>query len=262
MRVVRNEEFLKKRTQFTQRGSLVGMGLLLVSLVLSTRNQPQLTLISWGLLLVGFVVAMISVQMGNRYVRPPRPDTVLDKVLKGLDSRFVAYHYFYPAEHLLLTPSGLVAIQMQEQRGRISVRGKRWRHGTFLQWLRMFIGESPLGNPGAELRRTMAATAKALSDMGDEVSALPLEGLVVFYSEKAQLTVEDPECTVITAEQLKAKLREMADAHPALPSRSHKAAAAALAGQAPLEESDEPAEEPAPARKAARSKRSGRARRG
>ncbi|HOG48305.1 MAG TPA: hypothetical protein PLB78_16880, partial [Anaerolineae bacterium] len=61
MRVVRNDELIKKRVKFTQRGSLVGMGLLVVSLLLSTRNDPVLTLVSWGLLLVGFVVAMVSV---------------------------------------------------------------------------------------------------------------------------------------------------------------------------------------------------------
>jgi hypothetical protein len=255
MRVVRNEGFIKKRLQFTQRGSLLGMGLLVVSFILSTRNQYQLTLAAWVLLLVGFVVAMVAVQVGNRYVRPPRPDTVLDKLLKGLDSRFVAYHYFYPAEHLLLTPSGLVAVQMQSQRGRVWVRGKRWRHGPFLQRLRVLLGESPMGNPAAELRRTMAETQKVLGALGDQVAALPMEGLVVFYADKVQLSVDEPEVPVVTAEQLKAKLREMADAHPALPSRSHKAAAAALAGQAPLEEEAEPQEEPAQAPKGRRRRR-------
>ncbi len=71
---------------------------------------------------------------------------------------------------------------------------------------------------------------------------------------------EDPEFPVVKAEQLKVKLREMAEAHPALPGRVHKAAAAALAGQAPLEESAEPAEEAQPD-KAARQKRSHKARR-
>jgi len=262
MRVVRNEGFIKKRVQFTQRGSLLGMGFLLGALVLSTRNQYELTLVSWLLLLVGFVVAMVSVQVGNRYVRPPRPDTVLDKLLKGLDSRFVAYHYFYPAEHLLLTPSGLVAIQMQGQRGYVSVRGKRWSHGPFLQRLRVLLGDSPLGNPAAELRRTLAATATALNRLGGEVATLPLQGLIVLYADGVRLTAEDPEYPVVTAEELKATLREMAEAHPALSSRSHKAAAATLAGKAPLEESAEPQEEPAQAPKAAKGRRSGKAKRG
>ena len=106
MRVVRNDEFIKKRTQFTQRGSLIGMALLVGSLLLSTRSP----LLSWALLSVGFVIAIASVRVGNRYVRPPRADTVLDKVLKGLDNKYTLYHYFHPAEHLLLTPSGLIAI--------------------------------------------------------------------------------------------------------------------------------------------------------
>jgi len=262
MRVVRNDGFIKKRIRFTQRGSLLGMGLLLVSLILSTRNQYELTLAAWLLLLVGFVVAMVAVQVGNRYVRPPRPDTVLDKLLKGLDSRFVAYHYLYPAEHLLLTPGGLVAVQMQGQRGRVSVRGKRWHHGPFLQRLRVLLGESPLGNPAAELRRTLAATARAVADLGEQVANLPLEGIIVFYADGVQLTAEDPEYPVVTAEELKARLREMADRHPALSSRSHKTVAATLAGQAPLEEESEPAAEPAQAPKAGKGRRRGKPKKG
>jgi hypothetical protein len=231
MRVVRNDGFIKKRIQIAQRGSLLGLGLLLVSLLLSTRNQPQLTLISWGLLLVGFVVSIVSMQMGSRYVRPPRPDMVLDKVLKGLDSRYVAYHYYFPAEHLLLTPSGLIVIQAQDQKGRISVHGGRWRHGPFWRRLRVFMGDTPLGNPAAELRRTMAVTAKALSGLGEEVAALPLDGLILFYADKVELSAEETEFPTVTAEGLKARVREMAEAHPALGGRRHKAVAAALRGE-------------------------------
>lgn len=230
MRVVRNEGFIQKRVKFTQRGSLAGMGLLIVSLILSMRNQPTLTLISWGLLLVGFITAMVSMQMGSRYVRPPRPDTVLDKLLKGLDSRYVAYHYYFPAEHVLLTTSGLIVIQAQGQQGHITVRGKRWSHGPFWRRLRVFLGDMPMGNPAAELRRTMAATAKAVSVLGEEVAALPLEGMVVFYG-KADLRAENPEFPTVLAGDVKAKVREMAEAHPALGGQRHKLVAAALRGE-------------------------------
>ncbi len=230
MRVVRNDEYIQRRVKFTQRGSLVGMGLLIVALVLSVRNQPTLTLISWGLLLVGFIVAMASVQMGGRYVRPPRADMVIDKLLKGLDSRYIAYHYYYPAEHLLLTPSGLIAIQAQGQQGHITVRGKRWRHGPFWQRLRVLFGDLPLGNPSAELRRSMAATSKAIAPLGEQLAALPLDGLVVCYG-KAELTVENPEFATVPASELKAKVRELAEAHPALGGARHKLVAAALRGE-------------------------------
>ncbi len=260
MRIVRNDTLIKKRVKLTQRGSLIGMGLLVVSLILSTRNQYELTLISWLLLLVGFVVAMASVQMGNRYVRPPRPDTVLDKLLKGLDGRYVAYHYFYPAEHLLLTPSGLIAVQMQDQQGWVTVRGRRWSHGPLWQRLRVFLGHTPMGNPADEVRRHVARTAKAVSELGEGVASLPLEGLVVFYSDKLQLAVQDPEVPTVAAEAFKAKVREMAEAHPALSGQVHKAVAAALAGQAVVEES-EPAEEDARGAEGARTGKSARARR-
>ncbi|HPL30170.1 MAG TPA: nuclease-related domain-containing protein, partial [Anaerolineae bacterium] len=177
-----------------------------------------------------------------------------------LDSRYVAYHYFYPAEHLLLTPSGLIAIQAQDQQGWVAVRGRHWRHGPLWQRLRVLFGNTPLGNPAANLRRSMAATAQAVAKLGDEVAALPIEGLVVFHSGRVKLTAEDPEFPALLADELKAKVREMAEARPALSSRSHKALAAALAGREIVEEAPEPAEEAQPA-KAPRQKRSHKARR-
>ncbi len=230
MRVVRNDSLIQKRVKLAQRGGLLGIGILTVGLILSTRQQYVLTLISFLLLIVGFVVGTAATQMGGRYVRPPRADTVLDKLLKGLDSRYVIHHYYYPAEHLLLTPSGLIAIQAQRQQGRITVRGKRWQHGPLWQRLRVLLGDVPLGNPGAELRRAMAATAKEMAALGEEAAALPLEGLVVCYG-KVELTAQAPEFPTVLARDLKARVREMAEAHPALGGARHKAVAAALRGE-------------------------------
>jgi len=227
MRVVRNDAFIKDRVKFTQRGSLIGMGLLLVSLVLSTRSP----LISWLFLVAGFAVAMTAVRVGNRYVRLPRPDVILDKVLKGLDNRYELYHYVSPAEHLLLTPSGLIAILMREQRGQIRVRGKRWQHRPFWQRLRIILGEMPLGNPGRDLRRELARVANALPAAGIQEDSVPIEGVITFYSGKTELQVENPEFPVTLAENLRATIRTMAETHPPLPNSTRKALSAALRGE-------------------------------
>jgi hypothetical protein len=246
MRVVRNDAFIKKRTQLTQRGSLIGMGLLLGSLFLSTRNTP----LSWVLLVAGFVTAMAAVRMGNRYVRPPRPDTVLDKVLKGLDNRYVLYHYLQPAEHLLLTPSGLVAIQMQEQRGQVAVHDGQWRQRSLWQRLRVLLGEAGLGRPDRRLERDIDAVREVVQTIRGDKEALPVEGVIVFYSGKVQLEVQDPRFPTLAPENLRMTIRSLAEAHPPLPSRAHKALAAALQGEEVAEEI-EPAEEAAPPEKAA-----------
>lgn len=256
MRVFRNDALIKRRVKFTQRGSLIGMGLLLVSLILSTR-QP---LISWGFLLAGFVVAMASVRVGNRFVRPPRADSLLDKVLKGLDNRYVAYHYLLPADHVLLTPSGLIVLRMQEQHGRVSVHGERWRQHSFWQRMRVLFGEVGLGNPARKLQREIDAVRKALG----EEDETPVDGLVVFYSGKVELEAQNPEFPTVLPDDLKATIRSMAEAHPALPSRRHKTLVAALSdeeagttSEVTDEAEEEPAEAPAPQEKR-RSKRSRR----
>ncbi|MDI7278237.1 MAG: nuclease-related domain-containing protein, partial [Anaerolineae bacterium] len=221
----------KQRTKFTQRGSLIGMGLLMASLFLAWRNQ----LLSWVLLIAGFMVAMAAVRIGNRYVRPPRRDAVLDKLLKGLDNKYELYHYLFPAEHLLLTPSGLIAIHMQEHTGRITVQGDRWRQRPAGLRLKVLLGEPGLGNPFNELRHELARTSKALAGILAE-NSLPLEGMVVFYSPKAQLQVENPAFPAVAAGDVKAAVRAMAEAHPPLSTRARKEIAAALRGEEPAEE--------------------------
>ncbi len=233
MRVIRNDAFIQQRTKFTQRGSLIGMGLLIVSVFLTGKN----ILVSWLLLLAGFITAMYAVRVGNRYVRPPRADTVLDKLLKGLDNKYTIYHYFLPAEHILLTPSGLIAIHARTQSGEIVARKGRWQQRSFAQRLRMLLGEVGLGNPTRELQRELGETSGALADLlGDEDSergAVPLEGIVAFLSAKAHLDVQDTEYPVVAAEELKATIRKLAEAHPPLPGRSRKALLSALRGDEP-----------------------------
>ena len=234
MRVVRNQEFIKKRTQFTQRGSLAGLGLLLISLFLSGKNP----LVSWLFLIVGFVVAMAAVRVGNRFVRPPRPDLLLDRVLKGLDNRYILYHYFYPAEHLLLTPSGLIDIRMQEQRGEIQVRGERWQQRPLWQRLRTFLGEVGLGNPTHRMHYELAQTARDLKELVGEDSELPLDGIIVFYSGRTSLDVQDSEFPVVVCEDLKAAIRAMVKERAPLSTSRRKALAAALSGEGPAEEEE------------------------
>lgn len=256
MRVVRNDALIKKRMQFTQRGSLIGMGLLLVSLFLAGKNPA----LSWLFLLVGFVVAMTAVRVGNRFVRPPRADLVLDKVLKALDNKYVLYHYFHPAEHLLLTPGGLIGIRMQEQRGQIVVRQGRWRQRSVLQRLRILLGEVGLGNPSNRLRHELTEMGKMLASLQPEDSTLPLDGVIVFYSGKARLDAQDPEFPVVLPEDLKVTVRAIAEAHSTLPGRSQRALAAALAGEELAEEvtsdqESDPGNEARPAKRARSRKR-------
>lgn len=260
MRVLRNDALIKKRTQFTQRGSLVGMGLLLGSLFLSARNP----FLSWGLLLAGFIIAMTAVRVGNRFVRPPRADTVLDKVLKGLDNRYAIYHYLLPADHALLTPSGLIVIRAQEQRGKVVARDGRWRQRSFFQRLRVLFGESGLGNPDRRLEREIAAIEGIIDQALGEEHEVPVDGVVTFYAGQMELEAANTRYPTVLPDELKATVRRLVEAHPALPGRSQKAIAAALEGQEPAagvtEETVEPEEEAPPAKSKRSRRRSRKAR--
>src|SRR5690606_28632859 len=132
--------------------------------------------------------------------------------------KYALFHYVLPAEHVLVTPSGMIAILLREQRGNIRVRGQRWQQRPIWQRLRFLLGELGLGNPSRDLRREINETLKAMPELQDPERPVPVDGVIVFYQDNVQLEVENAEYPVLRSDELKAKIRTLVEAHPMLSS--------------------------------------------
>lgn len=100
-----------RRARFANLASLSGLLVLLVSTLLPY-FVPRTQIIASILLVVGLFTAMVGIYFANRWVRKPRPEAVLDAELKSLSNSYRLYHYAHKAaDHLLLTPFGLVVLE-------------------------------------------------------------------------------------------------------------------------------------------------------
>jgi hypothetical protein len=207
MKVIINEKLVKRQATIGKWASLIGMGALLGGLVVSYRWPNQLT-ISFGCLIVGFMLASIGTYNMNRWVKEPRADQALDRALKGLDNKHFLYHYTLPATHVLLAPSGLFVFTVKDHYGEIRCEGEKWRHKFNWGRLLFFFGKEGLGNPTREVRGEMGRLRRFLDSRLPEAD-MPIEGLIVFTNPRARLELIDPAVPVVSSKKLKTFLRQL-----------------------------------------------------
>jgi hypothetical protein len=208
VKVVRNDRYIQTRSKIGRYASLGGLAVLAGGLLTSFLGQqrPELITLSFVCLLIGFVLSQVGIYYGNRFVRPDRPDEALTKALKGLDDRFILYHYQLPTPHVLLAPEACYVFAVYTQSGRVAARGDRWRQSLGWRWLFAWLGQEGLGNPtkaaefeAESLRRYLA---KKLPDVD-----VPLTPVIVFSHPTVELDVADTSVPVVHVKKLKDWLR-------------------------------------------------------
>ena len=219
MRVVVNENLIKKRAQTTQRAVIVGVGLLGVAVVLSFNGRYLLP--AYALILPGMALSSWAMRASDKWLRDPRTDQLLAKALKGLTQGYRLYSYILPAEHVLISPTGLFILKVKNQVGKISCRGERWRRPFNLGRIVGWMAEEPLGSPSKQARdeaqRIQQFVSQQLSD-----ADVPTQPLVVFGSPKAELDVVESTVPVLALADLKSYLRD-AEKGKAMPKQTQEA---------------------------------------
>ncbi|HEX2994982.1 MAG TPA: hypothetical protein VHP14_09160, partial [Anaerolineales bacterium] len=161
---------------------------------------------------IGFTLTQISISMGNKFGRSPRPDEKLDMGLKGLPNDFTIYHYTTPVSHLLIGPAGAWVILPYDQGGEVTFTKKRWRNrgGSIIQkYLRVF-GQGSLGRPDLEVEGDVQTLRKYLSKKMDESEIPEINALMVFTADNVQLEAEDAPIPAMLLKQIKDFIRQRA----------------------------------------------------
>lgn len=228
MQVITNEKLIRNRARLGRVASFVGLGILILGLVASFF---QWLLVSFGCLLVGFLLSQVGIYHANRWVKQPRPDQTLAKILKGLDNRYYLYNYVLPAPHVLLAPFGLCVINPKDQAGKIRCQGEKWRHETGRKRILRLLGQEGLGNPTKEVRAVTERLRRFLAQLLPD-NDMPIEGVVVFTNPQVDLEAENSSVPVLDGKQFKFFLRDLSKERP-IPGSQRKQLAEILAGEAP-----------------------------
>jgi len=209
MNIIRDDVLIRRRSRIASI-TMIGSLLILAAGMLISFRFPEQYMISFGALIVGFLLSQIGISFSNRWGRRPRPDELLDQALKGLDSKYTLYHYSTPVSHLLVGPAGVWILLPYYQRGTITYSKGRWHQkggGLLLGYLKIFAQEG-LSRPDIEVASEVEAIQKYLSERLPEGQVPAIRAVLVFTNPRAVIDI--PEDEEPTAETLPlAKLKEL-----------------------------------------------------
>jgi hypothetical protein len=204
MKVVKNKAKLVQRAQNANIASISGMVALLAGVVLPLVIPSLGQIVPLICILVGIAISMAGIYQANRWVRKPRPEEQLSKALKGLDDKYVLYHYpsSLPCDHLLLTPGGVVNLETVNLAGQIIYKDGRWTERMTMGRALRSIVEERLGDPTRSALAVQRYLVSKLFELtGETITVKPL---IVFTHPAAELDLEpDGPVPVYMADKLK-----------------------------------------------------------
>lgn len=210
MKIFTNDTLIKQRALLSKILSALGLLVLLSGLAVSFLTpRPELAIVPFYTLLAGFLLSNVGVFLANRYVREPRLDRALTSAIKGMDDRYSLYHYRLPAQHTLVTPSGVYSITPKYQGGTVEWDDdrNRFRHRG-VNLLRRVFGQESLGRPileaGTEAQRLSKFLAKKFGD-----DAPPVFPIIVFTNPAVNFgNMKNTPIPVLKAKRLNPYLRK------------------------------------------------------
>jgi hypothetical protein len=205
VRVIIDEPFVEKRAGATQRAMTIGIVLLFGAMFLSF--NPRFVLLAYGVLLVALVVVNWAGHAAGKWLRKPRVDQTLARALKGLSNDYRLYSYLLPAEHVMLSPTGLFILKVKLLDGRISCHGERWHRQFSLGRLVRLLSEERLGNPSKQAQNETEMVRRFVTSHLPDMD-VPMQPVVLFVDPKAELSVVEPTVPVVPLQDLKAYLRK------------------------------------------------------
>jgi hypothetical protein len=211
MKEVTNTQIIENRAKWAKRIAPFTMLFLIGGLITNFMSirQPEYFRITMILLAVGFVFAIVSSYLTNRWVREPRSDQVLVSMLKKFSNEYVLFNYTTRAGHILLTPSCLYAITVKQHKGKITINGRRMnRQFNWKQFIRLFADEG-LGSPVAEAESNVSSLSKLLNKELSEEEIPEIRPLILFSNKESDLVIkQSPPVPVVQSHEFKNYLRE------------------------------------------------------
>lgn len=208
MKIVTNEKLINRNKKIGTITSIVGIAVLAAGLVLNINPTPTKTLISFGALIVGFIISQFSTYFITRFGRSPRFDEIIAENLSKLNNQYTYYVYSSPVPILLVGPSRLWIPIPLSASGEIYY-DKKWkqRGGSFL--LKLF-GQEKIGRPDHDVEGNEKLMVDFLSKHLDEAQIPPISSILVSMHPKATIgDVENAPTPIVQLDALRRKMRKI-----------------------------------------------------
>lgn len=208
MKIISNDKLIRRNKKIGQYTTMAALAILGIGLYYSF-VQPEKVFITFGALLIGFLLTQIGVFYGNRWGRSPRPDELLSSNLKGLEEKYSLYHYTAGISHLLAGPTGLWAIVTNPAGGKITYDENKMRFrqkgGNF--YMKLF-GQDSIGRPESDAQYALTDLQKALKKNAPDLDLPEAKAIIVFTNPKAEIDVKESPIPAVAIEKLKDYIRK------------------------------------------------------
>ena len=218
MNVFTNEAYLKQQKLRAMLIQTAGLGMVLVSFILSFFyiDTPALIFLAYPALLIGWPMWLWARGRSRYADMALKTAALVSEEFKGLNNKYALFHGLVieklTFDHVLVSPDGILIIEMKEGGGLVTCRttdkGDQWRmkSGPIDRLAR--FGEEPLGNPTLELDAQIATLRAWLAAQGITRSPLPVAGVVAFRNPATPLNIESSKYDVLRLNELKAYVLE------------------------------------------------------
>ncbi|MEN6435394.1 MAG: nuclease-related domain-containing protein [Anaerolineaceae bacterium] len=203
MKQVIDRNRINKNALLSNIASIGGLLILMASVILPVFVKGT-SIISGIMMVVGLGVAMVGIYFANRWVRKPRPEDRLDKVLKGLSEKYVLFHYPHlPSDHILLTPASVIVIETINIGGDYFFKNGKWKENMTIGRAIRYIVEEHLGDPCRAAKESANAIHTKLNQIEGLSGSIPVKPVVVFTHPATQLESLNPPIPVMKVEKLR-----------------------------------------------------------
>jgi hypothetical protein len=167
--------------------------------------------ISFGCLMVGFILSQVGIFFGNRWGRTPRPDEKITQSLKGLEDKYVLYHYTTAVPHLLVGPAGVWALIPYPVKGTITYDEKkgRWNHKGGNIYMKLFAQEG-IGRPDMDAQSYLEDTRKYLIKQVGSAELPQIQTAFVFIHPNITINAQNAPIPTLPVDKLKDFIRRKA----------------------------------------------------
>jgi hypothetical protein len=221
MKIVTNEKLIKRNKKIgliTSIGSMVILGGGLYFSFASTNNPLSIysTSITFGALILGFLLSQVGIFYGNRWGRSPRPDERIIASLKGLEDKYTFYNYTTGVPHLLVGPPGIWVLIPYSVKGLVTYDEKklRWKHKGGNAYLKFFAQEG-LGRPDLDASGLIHDAEKYIAKTLENFEHPPVQAALVFINERITVDAANAPVPTLPAGKLKDFFRKKAREEPA-----------------------------------------------
>lgn len=190
MKIYIDRQKVNSKAALANAASVGGL-LLLLATVLAPLFFPALAGFTLVLLFLGGAISMVGIYLANRWVRRPRPEESLDHALKAFDDTYRLYHYpSMPCDHVLLTPNGIVGMEVVNLASSFTYREGRWKEAMTIGRALRYLVEPRVGDPVELAEGLTDAIRSWLTDQLQARANVPIRVLTVFTHPSVDLEID------------------------------------------------------------------------